>query len=255
MRDHFLQSVADGEDPFLLFSGDLIHGPNCEPAEWPAYLGDHYYDESGDVVEEFIQLQEAHPGRVACLIGNHEHSHVGGPHTPKFWADETAYFEESVGPERAVRYNRLFRTFPTVAVTHCGVVVTHAAPNAVISGPEDIEMIKYEGFENVMVLATSEMELLGSLIWSRNCEPKVARAFLDALSRGGPRLDIVVFGHEIVSDGYIRVGDEQLMLSTSFGVRQRNKYFLKVDLSGRYRKSEDLRVGQEILQLYGPSPS
>ena len=111
-------------------------------------------------------------------------------------------------------------------------------------------MIKYEGFENVMVLATSEMELLGSLIWSRSCEPKVARAFLDALGKGGPRLDLVVYGHEIVSDGFVRVGDEQLLLSSSFGVRQRNKYYLKIDLSSRYHKTADLRVGREILQLY-----
>ena len=133
MRELFLKSVDQGEDPFMLFSGDSIHGPNCEPDEWPSYLGDHYYDESGVLLDEFIQFQADFPGRVACLIGNHEHSHVGGPHTPKFWADETAHFEETVGSERAARYNKLFRSFPTVAVSHCGVAVTHAAPNAEIS--------------------------------------------------------------------------------------------------------------------------
>ncbi len=250
MREIFRESADQGEDPFLLFSGDLIHGPNCEPDEWPSYLGDHYYDESGTVVEEFLQLQADFPARVACLIGNHEHSHVGGPHTPKFWADETAYFEESVGPERATRYNQLFSSFPTVAISHCGVVITHAAPNATISGPKDIEMIKYEGFENVVVLTSSEMELLGSLIWSRSCEPKVARAFLDALSKGGPPLDLVVYGHEIVSDGFVRIGDEQLLLSSSFGVRQQNKYYLKIDLAKRYHRTSDLLVGHEILPLY-----
>jgi hypothetical protein len=250
MKELFFEHQRRGEDPFLLFTGDLIHGPNCEPEEWPEYLGHHYFDESGALIEEFLQLQSEFPTKVACLLGNHEHSHIGGPHTPKFWPDETMYFEQTIGPKRAARYNRLFYSLPTVAISCCGVAVTHAAPNTVISGPQEVEDLRYEGFERLEIFSMSELPVLGALLWSRHCPSTTARSFLDALGQGGSGLDLVVFGHEIVSEGFERIGDEQLLLSTSFGVRMENKYYLKLDLSHRYRSSQDLQVGRELLRLY-----
>lgn len=246
----FEQRLAEGTDPFLLFTGDLIHGPSCTPEEWPEYLGSYFPDESGEVVEGFIRLQERHPTQVACLLGNHEHSHVGGPHTPKFWPDETMYFEQSVGPKRAKRFKKLFRTFPAVALAPCGVVVTHAAPNAEIGGPAEIEELRYEGFEELPISSLEEMPLLGRLLWSRRCPPRVARRFLDALSVD-QSLDLVVYGHEIVPEGYERIGEEQLLLSTSFGVPDGNKTYLVLDLTGRYRSAKDLRQTIELRALHG----
>lgn len=250
MREVFLASQAAGEDPFLLFTGDLIHGPECDPEDWPTFLGEHYLDESGTLCEEYLALASAAPGRVSCLLGNHEHSHVGGPHTPKFWPDETAHFEEVVGAERARRYNALFAAMPLVAVSGCGVVVTHAAPSARISGPEEIDRISLEGFEDADIWEMAESQVLGALLWARECHPDVARAFLDALAGEGPRLDLCVYGHEIVSEGYERVGEEQLVLSTSFGVARENKYYLALDLAGRYPSVQALREGHELLRLY-----
>jgi hypothetical protein len=250
MRDHFVAAEQRGERPFLLFTGDLIHGPNCEPDEWPEFLGTHYVDQSGELVDEFIALQQAHPDRVACLIGNHEHSHVGGPHTPKFWTDETVHFEQTVGAARTERYKELFRSMPVVAVSSCGVAVTHAAPNIQLRGPEEIDAIRFEGFEQLAIQCMPEMQVLGGLLWSRNCPPPVARRFLDALGAHGARLDVVVYGHEIIAEGYERVGDEQLVVSTSFGVRRENKFYLRIDLGGSYRGAGDLQEGREILRLY-----
>jgi hypothetical protein len=250
MRDVFLLCLRQEEDPFLLFTGDLIHGPNCTPEEWPEHMGERYEDQSGALLDEFIRLQSDFPTRVACLLGNHEHSHVGGPHTPKFWPDETLYFEQSVGPKRAERYNRLFKQFFAAAVASCGVAVTHAAPNVEVSGPEEIEGIRYEGFEHLEVFSMSEMPLLGGLLWSRSCSPLVAQRFLAALSKNGPSLHVVIYGHEIVPQGFEHVGDEQLVLSTSFGIPREYRTYLKLDLRARYRSANDFEAGRELLLLY-----
>jgi hypothetical protein len=250
MREIFLDSVRAGEAPFLLFSGDLIHGPNGEAEDWPEFLGGFYSDESGQVLEEFIRLQREFPSGVACLLGNHEHSHVGGPHTPKFWQDETAHFEEIVGPERTAHYKALFRSFPVVAVSTCGVAVTHAAPNVQIDGPHDIAGLRLEGFEYQDVNSMSGAAVLGGLLWSRMCSSDVAHRFLSALGRGGAPLHLVVYGHEIVAEGYERVDEAQLVLSTSFGVRRENRFYLKLDLAGQYRGSSSLAEGVELRRLY-----
>jgi hypothetical protein len=254
MREVFLQALRAGEDPFLLFTGDLVHGPDCDPADWPTFLGEHYRDESGQLCDEYIALRDEHAGRVACLLGNHEHSHVGGPHTPKFWPDETAHFEETVGAKRAERYRALFRGFALVAVSSCGVAVTHAAPNAEIAGPDEIEALKLDGYEQADIWEMAEAQVLGALLWARACAPEVARRFLDALGRGGPQLALVVYGHEIVAEGYEPVGDEQLVLSTSFGVARASKRYLKLDLAGRYSSARELRDGVELVPLYGAEP-
>jgi hypothetical protein len=250
MRRLLEDRIQREANPFLLFTGDLIHGPSCTEEEWPDYLGTFFPDESGEVVESFIELQTKHPARVACLIGNHEHSHVGGPHTPKFWPDETQHFEQAVGPRLTKRFKKLFRTFPAAAVSRCGVVVTHAAPNAEIRGPEEIADIRYEGYEDLPIATLEDMPLLGRLLWSRRCPPQTARGFLDALSVGGLELALVVYGHEIIPEGFERIGSEQLLLSTSFGVRDENKCYLRLDLTRRYRSTDDLREGREILRLY-----
>jgi len=249
MKDIFLRSKEGGEDPFLLFTGDLVHGPNWKKEDWPDYLGAFFEDESSQLVEEYIALKERFPDRVACLLGNHEHSHIGGPHTPKFWADETLFFERSVGPERTARYQALFRSFPVLALSRSGVVVTHAAPNIGIKGPWEIESLDYEGFEDFDINSMFEHNVLGSLLWSRGCQPVVARQFLNALSKGGPPLSLVVYGHDIVYEGFDLIGEEQVILSTSFGVREENKYYLKLDLARRYQGVSEFEVGRELLKL------
>jgi hypothetical protein len=59
----------------------------------------------------------------------------------------------------------------------------------------------------------------------------------------------VVFGHEIESEGFRRIGDEQLLLSTSFGVSNEKKTYLSLDLSGNYASAADLREGVELIKL------
>ena len=59
-----------------------------------------------------------------------------------------------------------------------------------------------------------------------------------------------IFGHDVIPEGFEKIGDEQIIVSTSFGLFDQNKVFLNLDLSTRYRNVHDLRVGHEILPLY-----
>ena len=99
MVEVFEQALLDyGGDAHLLFTGDLIHGPHIEPEDWPDFLGEYYRDASGELMIAYAGLAAQYPGRVHALLGNHEHGHIGGPHTAKFAADEVALLEHILGP-------------------------------------------------------------------------------------------------------------------------------------------------------------
>ena len=246
---YFEEAEAQNERPYLLFSGDLVHGPEALESEWPDYLGPYYRDQSGELIDAFLELQARFPGQVASLLGNHEHSHVGGPHTPKFWEDETAHFEEVVGPERSELYCAAFKTFPLVAVSPCGVCVTHGAPNVSITSPKELE-VSYEGFENLDINSMYSGPPITRLLWCRGCPPPIADAFLQVLSTLGHEQRVVIFGHDIVTEGYEKIGAGQLQLSTSFGVDTANKTYIEIDLSRRYAGVSDLHEGRELRALY-----
>jgi hypothetical protein len=250
MRELFLIERKLHGRASLLFCGDLVHGPCFRRRDWPDYLGTFYEDQSGDLIEGFMALASAYPGDVHCLLGNHEHSHIGGPHTPKFWEDETAYFEGIVGPERTRRYRSLFRSFPLVAVSRCGLTFTHAAPNVEIESLSALEQLQYGGHQQLNLASVYAMPPLGRLLWARRCPTAVAARFLATVSSGGELQRVVVFGHDIAPEGYERFDAHQLMLSTSFGLLDEHKTYLRVDLEKRYGSAHDLRQGHELLPLY-----
>lgn len=248
----FERELAVHGDAYLLFTGDLIHGPAYARAEWPEPLGDFYEDQSGRVVLELIALMAKHPKRVFSLIGNHEHSHVGGPPTRKFHRDpsETEFFETSVGPEKAEEYRAFFRSLPLAAVCGRGVVITHGPPRVLRATFAEIASASYGGHEKRTIKEMLTVPILGELFWSRASGRLVVRRFLKRMELGGQPNWIVVFGHDPVRKGFAREGEEQLCFSTSFALKNEKKVFLGLDLSQEYRSVHDLRVGREILHLY-----
>jgi hypothetical protein len=248
MRDLFVGATRRGEDVYLLFTGDLIHGPEIDEEAWPPYLGDYYRDLSWEVVQSFAHLASQFPGRVFCLLGNHEHAHVGGPSTAKFYEDDVVALESRIGPEAAAQMNAIFRSFPLLAVSPCGLVFTHGAPAAEPVTPEEVEAQSYEGYEFSTYEDLARDRVLGPLLWSRRCEPARARAFLRSIAGDAGR--IAAFGHDVVPRGYECNGLEQICFSTSFGLYDTDKVYLDLDLGGRYLSVEDLRPGIEIRKLY-----
>lgn len=238
---------AAGDDAVLVLTGDLVHGPDEATVDaWPEHLGTPYTDQSPELVEAFIAEQARAPGRVHCLLGNHDHAHAGGPVTKKFHPDERAALESRLDAAGVKRLRALIRTFPLAAVSACGVVLLHAAPSAPITSAADLEALDTEGFEQMDFrdfLARSEV--LSPMLWSRMAKPDQAKAFVEALG-----CTLAIFGHDVVREGWAADSDEQLCVSTSFGCFDARKVYVQLDLGARYRGVRDLREGTEIKKLY-----
>lgn len=249
----FRQALAEERgQAYLIFTGDLVHGP-CYPRDnWPEHLGDYYPDQSVELIEAFEALQREFPGRVFSLIGNHEHSHIGGPHTRKFHKipSETEHFERSLGPRRTKQFKELVRSLPIAAVIGKGVVVTHGAPRVLEATFAEICAVEYAGHEEKQIREMLTVPILGEMFWCRSAGPLVVRRFLQRMEVGGQQNHVVVFGHDPVRRGYLREGDEQLCFSTSFGLRNGRKVYLDLSLTREYRSVRFMRYGVDILPLY-----
>lgn len=242
----FLRRLAETGDAHVIFTGDLIHGPRLLPEDWPDFLGEYYCDQSGEVVEAFVELRAEHPHRVHAILGNHEHGHVGGPHTAKFARDEVVVLEAELGPERSAWLRGVLEDLPLVAIAPCGAVFTHGAPAATVEGPQSIESVELDVAANAETpVDIFEVPVLGAVLWARSAEPEIARRFLKAM--GGT---ISIYGHDVIPTGFERIGDEQIVVSTSFGVPDSRKVYLELDLAKRYESVAELVIGSEILPLY-----
>ena len=193
----------------------------------------------------YAGLAAQYPGRVHALLGNHEHGHVGGPHTAKFAADEVALLEHILGPAATARMRGIIHTFALAAVSKCGAVFTHGAPAAVVDSIADLEAADLSGAAYASPLDVLDTPVVGKILWARSATGAEARRFLRALNG-----TMAIYGHDVVPEGYECVGDEQMVVSTSFGVFDTNKIYLSLDLAAKYRGVSDLRIGHEILPLY-----
>jgi hypothetical protein len=232
-------------DAHLLLTGDLIHGPHIDPEDWPDFLGEYYRDASGELMIAYAGLAAQYPGRVHALLGNHEHGHIGGPHTAKFAADEVALLEQILGPSGTARMRGIIHTFALAAVSKCGAIFTHAAPAAQIESIADIEAADLSGANYASPLDVLDTPVVGKILWARAATQGEARRFLKA-THG----TISIYGHDVIPEGFECTGDEQMVVSTSFGVFDTNKVYVSLDLAARYKNVHDLRVGHEILPLY-----
>lgn len=249
----FKQALEDTDgEAYLLLSGDLVHGPCYTREQWPEHLGDFYIDQSVELVDDFMALQRELPDRVFALIGNHEHSHIGGPHTRKFHKSpsETEFLEASLGPKKTARYKELFRSLPIAALAGKGIVVTHGAPRVLAASFAEVCGVEYGGHDAKSIREMIAEPILGELFWCRAAGALVVRRFLERMELGGQRNWIVVFGHDPVRKGYLREGDEQLCFSTSFGLKNEKKVYLDLELSREYTSVRQLRFGVDILPLY-----
>jgi hypothetical protein len=229
----------------LLFTGDLIHGPYIEPEDWPDFLGEYYRDASGELMLAYSALAARYPGKVFALLGNHEHGHIGGPHTAKFAADEVALLEHILGSAGTARMRSIIQTFALAAWTRCGAMFTHAAPAAVINSLADLEAADLSGAGFANPLEILDSPVIGKVLWARSATQAEALRFLKACGA-----TMSVFGHDVIPEGFEKIGDEQIIVSTSFGLFDHNKVYLCLDLAAKYRTVHDLRIGHEILPLY-----
>ncbi|MFN3201555.1 MAG: metallophosphoesterase [Bradymonadia bacterium] len=226
MKAIYDAEVYLGNDPILVFCGDMVHGPSPDlnaPGAWPEHLGTPYVDESAALICDYEVWRRTH--RTFSLLGNHEHAHIGGPVVPKFYPDEAAVLDEALGAERA-RLHAFFRDFPLIAVAPNGLVLTHGAPYMAPPSLSAYERMDYAGYKHVSINEMYRHDPLASILWARGASEAQAQRFLDKV--GGT---LVAHGHDVVHEGYETTGDEQICLSTSYGLRDADKVYLRVDLS------------------------
>ncbi len=244
----YYQEKRLGNQPILLFCGDLVHGPSpdlAEPDLWPDYLGSFYRDRSRELILDFERFSQKE--HSFSLMGNHEHAHIGGPPVPKFHPDEAAYLDQQLGADLP-HIQEFLQRWPLIALSDSGFVLTHAAPYICPSSPQELEGLSYAGYEQLSLDEMYHHDLLTALLWARMARPSEARAFLQGIL-GQPQ-GFVAFGHDIVREGWEIIGREQICLSTSFGLEDRNKVYLRLDLGQRYSSAFLLRYGEEIRPLY-----
>ncbi|MBL4843955.1 MAG: metallophosphoesterase [Planctomycetes bacterium] len=249
----FRQALVDNAgDAYLLITGDLVHGPRYSPRNWPEHLGSFYRDQTEEVLDSYLELREEFPQRVFTLIGNHEHSHIGGPDTRKFHKDpsETEFLEATVGAEKTEVYKAFFRTLPITCIMGKGVIATHGAPRVLSAGYDEVSQVEYGGHDHLTVREMLAVPVLGELFWARNSGPLAVRRFLRRMEVNDQPNHIVIYGHDPVRKGYLREGDEQLCFSTSFGLKNEKKVYLELDLTREYKTVRQLRYGIDIIPLY-----
>ncbi len=139
----------------------------------------------------------------------------------------------------------IIHTFALAAVSRCGAVFTHGAPAAVIDSIADLENADLSGAGFSSPLDLLDTPIVGKVLWARSATEAEARRFLKATAG-----TMSVYGHDVIPEGFEMIGDEQIIVSTSFGLFDQNKVFLDLDLAARYRGVRDLRIGHEIRPLY-----
>ena len=252
MKAHYQREEEAGREPVLLFCGDMVHGPPealNEPGAWPSYLGSPYADRSADILNDFKTFSSK--ARAFSLLGNHEHAHVGGPVVSKFHPDEAKVLQDALGAARGDT-EAFIATWPLIAVSRSGLVFVHGSPAATEARLEDFEGVDYAGYEGLAPIdMLRKNEPFGTLLWARSATEREAKAFLEVTLPERRGEGVVVFGHDVVRSGYNKIGTRQLCLSTSYGLHDEDKSYLRVALAGRYRSVDDLREGIEIRRLYG----
>lgn len=238
VEEIYERAVMRPEGAVLVITGDLVHGPELQPGEWPDYLGSYYRGDSKRLLEKAKKLADRHPGRVHYLLGNHEHAHVGGPVVAKFFPDEARRLEELLGPAATRAMKAWMRTWPFVAVApKAGLVMLHAAPHAAIDRADDLDKLPLDGFLDLTLADSAARATLAALLWARTTSSERAQAFLKAILPGSR---VAVYGHDVARGGFAIDREPLLCVSTSFGCFDGDKLYLEWDLATPANNAADV---------------
>ncbi|MEM7333299.1 MAG: metallophosphoesterase, partial [Chloroflexota bacterium] len=88
-RDKFFELNGQNQADFFCVLGDMIH-----------FTGPEASDRSVDIVLDLIRLQEKHPDKIRCVLGNHELPHIYSITLQKGNEFYTPRFEKSLKENR-----------------------------------------------------------------------------------------------------------------------------------------------------------
>lgn len=246
LRALYLAEREAAEDPSTIhwaLLGDLVHGPSDRARERdPIRFG--YQDESPWLVEAVIELRERFPANVHLLLGNHDHGHIGGPHTAKFHADEVVTLERRMSAEAIDRMRALFGEALLAVAAPCGLLMCHGSPDEQLDSLATLASIDPRDEPDLL-----RRSILRSLLTSYGQRGETTAALLRQISTAELELRVVVHGHDVDLDGwYTEHGNQACPIL--FGAEPARRRYLWVDLGRRYARAEDLREGVEVLHLY-----
>lgn len=245
LRGIFESAVAGGQEVHWALLGDAVHGPSPEArAEHPALYD--FPDESAEIVAGIQALRERYPGRVHYVLGNHDHGHVGGPHTSKFYDDEVAQLEGTIDAATLDGLRALFGSALLALVAPCGALLTHGSPDDTLGSLDELDRIPLE----IDRCDREQRHLLRTLLTSYGQPREVTARLLRQISPPSVPLTLVLHGHDRDEQGWFTEGDNQ-GCPVLFGALREHKRYLWLDLTARYPSAAALREGIEVRRLYG----
>lgn len=243
MRD---AAGKEGRDPATVhwaLLGDLVHGPSPAARERdPVRFG--YPDDSQALVEALIELRERWPDNVHLLLGNHDHGHIGGPHTAKFFSDEVVMLERRMQPGEIDRMHALFADAMLALAAPCGLLLCHGSPDDQLASLDELAII--DPLDEPLL---NRRSILRSLLTSYGQHGDTTDRMLKQISRPGLELRVVVHGHDVDLDGWYTAHSNQAC-PVLFGAPPAKRRYLVIDLAARYERAEALREGCEVRYLY-----
>jgi len=224
-----LQNILSGET-HLLFTGDAVH-PRSSAINSP-----EAYEDSFCVMLLIMTLKAENPFNVHYLIGNHDHSHVGGTPAARGQVRQDQLFRKYVidkfGKGVFVRYQEFARNSCVAAKlkTQDGsLLLVHAGLTP--------RVLSEQGLVNIFVKGRQGVELQ-ELLWSRNykretlekCLANVGARFIISGHTNPTRSRQERYGITIMAEGvFAHVHDLQIILNA-----QRNTFgYLDIDLTRR----------------------
>jgi len=249
LREVFLGELHQDPAAHWVLLGDLVHGPNLRIRRSDPELFD-YADESYPIVQGVAELRARYPDQVHLILGNHDHGHVGGPHTSKFHSDEVLYLESTLDESELAVLRGLFEEALLCAAAPCGVLLAHGSPSDLLSDLERLDALSLTPAEN----GPSGEKLLLSILQSYGQPGETSARMLKQVgTRHGLELGVVIHGHDKDEEGWFAESENQLC-PVLFGAPPQNKRYLRLDLAARYRSTAEIRDGVELLRLHPPPP-
>ena len=248
LRARFETLLAEDADTHWILAGDLVHGPDdATRSLGHALYG--YNDASVVLVREVSALKQKHPERVHVVLGNHDHGHVGGPHTSKFYPDEVHALESGMGAEDKRALYTLFGEALLAVALPCGALVCHGSPDETLERLSDLDTIALESGKN----EPYRERVLASILRSYGQPEARTEKLLAKLSAHLPfRLTFVAHGHDKDENGIFWEGKNQVC-PVLFGAYRAERRCLLLDLSARYEDGRAVREGSEVLRVHAPA--
>ena len=241
----FHETLAAEPETHWVILGDVVHAPDDLARRSTPALYD-YPDGSMQIVDRIRALASEHAENVHFVLGNHDHGHVGGPHTHKFFPDEVDALETGIGPAQTARLRELFENALLAVAAPCGVLMTHGSPDGTLTSLAALDQVPLD----LASMTPSQASMLRSLLTSYGQPDHVCAPMLANVGRAaGLDLRVVVHGHDRDEKGFFYEGAHQLC-PVIFGAPHAEKRYVRLDLGARYEDVQSLRDGVEILRLY-----